>query len=298
MELNISNPVFLDLETTKRIRKYPDEKFLRLESQDKYYISNYGNLYSEYRKRTITPALSRHNRLRYQLKDTDGTYKNYFAHRLVAQAWIKNDESAMKKQVHHIDHNTLNNHISNLAWVNSGEHRLIDANKKLYLYDIEKGEFVNFKNFQSLQRFLVTDKKLYNRLYYNQPDFIFFNGFFGWEISDVEYNGLPLYLALENTAPQRKIEKDTKPENIVESKLDEDKSLSQDEIFAGIGKIALWGVSTLVSGLKDFVKNLPSRKQPGRDMEHQEVYESNRAIRNEFRKERENYKNKIKNGGF
>ncbi|TRX72232.1 HNH endonuclease [Carboxylicivirga sp. M1479] len=41
-----------------------------------------------------------------------------YVHRLVAQAFVRNPKPVSNKMVFHIDHNTLNNHYSNLKWGN------------------------------------------------------------------------------------------------------------------------------------------------------------------------------------
>lgn len=46
-------------------------------------------------------------------------HKNYYVHRLVAEAFIENPNGF--SQVHHIDANTKNNTADNLAWVTAGE---------------------------------------------------------------------------------------------------------------------------------------------------------------------------------
>jgi len=51
----------------------------------------------------------------------DGTRKEMFCHRLVAQAFLQNDEPEEKTLVNHIDGDKLNNHKDNLEWVTPSE---------------------------------------------------------------------------------------------------------------------------------------------------------------------------------
>jgi hypothetical protein len=52
----------------------------------------------------------------YAFRDTNGKQKNVSVHRLIAIHFIPNPNNY--KEVNHIDGNKINNHISNLEWVN------------------------------------------------------------------------------------------------------------------------------------------------------------------------------------
>lgn len=52
----------------------------------------------------------------------EGKTNVLYFHRLIAEAWIPNPEN--KPQVNHIDHNKLNNHVSNLEWVTPSENTI------------------------------------------------------------------------------------------------------------------------------------------------------------------------------
>lgn len=61
-----------------------------------------------------------------------GKKKNYYVHRLVAEAFIDNPEN--KKEVDHIDRNNKNNNIENLRWATREENcinRLLISKKIL-----------------------------------------------------------------------------------------------------------------------------------------------------------------------
>jgi hypothetical protein len=46
----------------------------------------------------------------------NGKQKTFYVHRLVAFAFIENDEPTKKTDVNHIDENKYNNHVNNLEW--------------------------------------------------------------------------------------------------------------------------------------------------------------------------------------
>ncbi len=48
----------------------------------------------------------------------DGKYANKYVHRLVAEAWVINDDPSDYKEVNHKDGNRFNNAAENLEWVN------------------------------------------------------------------------------------------------------------------------------------------------------------------------------------
>lgn len=62
----------------------------------------------------------------------DNIHKKLFVHRMVATAFIPNPEN--KEQVNHIDHDKLNNHVSNLNWMTRQEN---------HQYAVSEGRFKN-----------------------------------------------------------------------------------------------------------------------------------------------------------
>jgi hypothetical protein len=87
----------------------------------KYVISNMGRIASARggSSRVLSPF---DNGKGYkQIRITTDAERNYYIHRLVAQAFIPNPEN--KKEVNHIDANKSNNAVTNLEWVNLQENR-------------------------------------------------------------------------------------------------------------------------------------------------------------------------------
>lgn len=54
----------------------------------------------------------------------------YYLHRVVAMAYIPNDNPARKQEIHHIDHNPSNNHPSNLMWISTADHMKEKADRQ------------------------------------------------------------------------------------------------------------------------------------------------------------------------
>ena len=88
-------------------------------AQSRYEVSNYGRVKSLKRRK---PRLLRQqdNGKGYQrvsLSLTKGQARYYLVSRLVAEAFIENDEPEVKNTVHHIDEDKKNNTVANLQWL-------------------------------------------------------------------------------------------------------------------------------------------------------------------------------------
>lgn len=82
----------------------------------KYKISNYGNVKNSLK--LMTPQLTHQGYLKIRLSN-NGVVKGYFIHRLVAIAFIDNNQN--KRCVNHKDGNKTNNTVNNLEWVTHSE---------------------------------------------------------------------------------------------------------------------------------------------------------------------------------
>lgn len=76
-----------------------------------YQVSNLGKIYS-----TKSDMILKCNGLRSGYKYFGNGKKSFKIHRVVAMAFIKNDEPKIKTFVNHKDGNKLNNHLDNLEW--------------------------------------------------------------------------------------------------------------------------------------------------------------------------------------
>lgn len=85
-----------------------------------YQVSNFGRVKSFQCKKPkiLKPKLSSQGYLYFTLSQ-NGVTRNWFAHRLIAAAFLENSEN--KLEVNHKDGCKLNNHVSNLEWVTRSE---------------------------------------------------------------------------------------------------------------------------------------------------------------------------------
>ena len=91
-----------------------------------YKVSNFGNVMSapkktRYEEREMTKSIGSEGYLHVHLRK-DGKESQKLVHRLVAEAFIANDDN--KPQVNHIDGNKQNNNVKNLEWVTRSENLL------------------------------------------------------------------------------------------------------------------------------------------------------------------------------
>jgi hypothetical protein len=63
-----------------------------------------------------------------KLPTIDGTFQNIRVHRLIAAAYIPNEDDLL--EVHHIDDNRKNNKINNLQWIDRQENMYYRWNKE------------------------------------------------------------------------------------------------------------------------------------------------------------------------
>ena len=103
-----------------------------------YQISNFGNVMSlNYRNTSnpqkLTPKKNKDGYLWVELRK-NAMPKPFLIHRLVAQAFVENDNPKEKDTVDHIDGNKNNNSSSNLRWLSRS------ANSKAYFATLPRSE--------------------------------------------------------------------------------------------------------------------------------------------------------------
>ena len=128
----------------KKYRKLKSLSFL-------YEISEDGELRNVKSKKVLKTKIRRDGHLFYTIRG-----KNYYQHRLLAEAWLDKPENWEKLYIHHIDGNKLNNSLDNLEFIDPADHRRLhmttlfkefneEREKAVYSPDLQK-EFSSIKD--------------------------------------------------------------------------------------------------------------------------------------------------------
>ena len=118
--------------------------------ESKYKVTNDGKIWSEYLNGYLKPYYSKGGYMRVKVNFGERN-KKFMVHRLVAMAFIPNDD-VNKTQVDHIDSNRVNNNVDNLRWVTPKEntqHSIKLGKRNWYKYKFinpKTGEVLEFDN--------------------------------------------------------------------------------------------------------------------------------------------------------
>ena len=117
-----------------------------------YYITEDGKCYNSNTKKYLKGQYNYKNGyLSYNITLNDGSKKRVYAHRLIAEAYIPN-ENKNKTQVNHIDGNKKNNCVDNLEWVTPQENTIrsieneLKKQKHVYCFNRDKVLVAEYKN--------------------------------------------------------------------------------------------------------------------------------------------------------
>lgn len=104
--------------------KYKDIK------NNMYFINEYGEIYSNYVNRKLKPSYDKDGYLRISLSCNNGKRREFRLATLVLVTFVGLPPKDMiDPTVNHIDSNILNNHYSNLEWMERGENSSIRIKK-------------------------------------------------------------------------------------------------------------------------------------------------------------------------
>ena len=102
-----------------KLKKYSfDERYIATDTGRIYLIKRIEK--NTYMCKALKPYIDRQGYVEYVLTDTQGIKKHVLIHRVVAELFIPNRNTA-KTQVNHIDGNKQNNDVRNLEWFTPSE---------------------------------------------------------------------------------------------------------------------------------------------------------------------------------
>ena len=103
-----------------------------------YAVTSCGRVWSYRRQKFLTPSTNEKGYLKVGLWK-NGKVKNFYVHRLVAEAYIPNTDNL--PQVDHIDNDKIHNYINNLQWITNRDNNRKSKNKPILQFDLN-GNFV------------------------------------------------------------------------------------------------------------------------------------------------------------
>ena len=119
-----------------------------------YQISETGELFNKKTQKYLKGSINKLGYKVYRLS-INGVSKDLYAHRMVAETFIPNND-LLRDCVNHIDGNKLNNSINNLEWVTKGENnrhaintQLNPLNKKIFCFNKNKQLVCVYESLQS-----------------------------------------------------------------------------------------------------------------------------------------------------
>ena len=118
-----------------------------------YYAFDDGRIYSEKRHKFLTPMPNSKGYLRVGLY-RDGKQVFKAIHRLVAEAFVPNDDPEHKDTIDHIDGDKTNNRADNLQWLSNADNIRKSKCKPVMLFDTLSGDVEQFNSQTEAAAFL------------------------------------------------------------------------------------------------------------------------------------------------
>lgn len=118
-----------------------------------YYVNSYGRVWSEKRKKWLKGMPNSKGYLRVGLRNNNRQSLKAI-HRLVAEAFVPNDDPEHKDTIDHIDGNKTNNRADNLQWLSRGDNVRKSCCKAVMLFDTLSGDVECFNSQKDAAAFL------------------------------------------------------------------------------------------------------------------------------------------------
>lgn len=124
-----------------------------IEGFEGYYVNSYGRVWSDKSKKWLAPS---NNGKGYQIvilfKNGKQVCKS--VHRLVAEAFVPNDDPQTKTEVDHLDGNRANNRADNLQWLSHTDNVRKSRCKPILLLDLKSNSVEQFDSQKDAAAFL------------------------------------------------------------------------------------------------------------------------------------------------
>ena len=128
-----------------------------------YWITSDGRVWSDYSKKWLVPAPNSKGYLRVCLY-RDGKKFNKAIHRLVAEAFVPNDDPEHKTTADHIDGDKTNNCADNLQWLSNADNVRKSNCKPVMLFDTLSGDVEQFNSQTEAAAFLGCSTQYMSRM--------------------------------------------------------------------------------------------------------------------------------------
>ena len=128
-----------------------------------YYVTSDGNIWSNKSYKLLLPAPDSSGYLTVSLQ-SNGKQSTKRLHRLVAEAFVPNDDPAHKTTVDHIDNDKTNNRADNLQWLSNADNIRKSKCKPVMLFDTLSGDVEQFKSQTEAAAFLSCSTQYMSRM--------------------------------------------------------------------------------------------------------------------------------------
>ena len=133
-----------------------------IEDSSNYEVSNEGIIRNKTTKKELKGRITKNGYLQVSLKiDKDNKFSNRYVHRIVALAFLLNDDKE-KNQVNHIDGDKTNNKVENLEWCTQEENQkhawvngfsINKGQKPVGAYDKENNLVMSFPSIENAAKY-------------------------------------------------------------------------------------------------------------------------------------------------
>ena len=128
-----------------------------------YYVTSDGNIWSNKSHKLLLPAPDSSGYLTVSLQ-SNGKQSTKRLHRLVAEAFVPNDDPAHKTTVDHIDGDKTNNRADNLQWLSNADNIRKSKCKPVMLFDTLSGDVEQFNSQKDAAAFLGCSTQYMSRM--------------------------------------------------------------------------------------------------------------------------------------